>query len=816
MKELLIHRLRPDQEEGKSRGAIIRVDDQGAITFADAATEHLFGYDHTALRGLPLKQLFATRQDNPLLPPHDESLHNGESVMLTLRHRDGVFFTGQVQLRVDMTDADQAANAHIVQRDDTALDTRVVQLVEEAGKLGVWEFDVRHNRLSWSDGVYRLFDLRVGQEISPDHALYYFHERQHRIRAAFRRCLRNGMPFHMDLDMLTANQHKRWVRLSGRPLQRGGQITTLAGTLVDVSDEYRRAAEKHHWQSLFRSMMAATDDLVVAIDREMRIIALNKAYMEQFERTFHKTPAEGMTISELLEEFPNERRLYQRLWERALERDSFCVEMPLAQQERDLPVFEIHYHRLLDSDGEVIGAAHMARNMAAGGRLTDNLNYLSTHDPMTGLLNRREFLSRLRRALEGGVSRGTPYSLLYLDLDSFSEFNNIAGPGSGDRYLRELASLLAAKVRQRDALARVGGDKFAVLLDNCPEAEARKVAENLREVIESLAFEWRGHVLQTTVSGGLIPIEAPEQGNAEELLALAADLCQTARNAGRSRIHVHRDQSIALEENAARALLNHLQDCIHQEGGLILEYLAMRPVSSVTWGDYVEILVRLQDGEGGSEPWQPESFLPIAERFDLACQLDRQVIYRTMRWLNRHELLEPRLKLCSFNLSMASIMDTTLPDYIRQLVEESRFPAGIFCFEIRERDATQEPEAVKRCCEMLKQIGCKLALDGVGASAQSYSLTAKLPVDIIKFDQSLMRDIEDDPVQQVIVEALHKIAEVSGKLTVAPFVESDQALREIRRLGIHFAQGFRLVPPRPLEDLAPVDLAAAKGSLPRA
>ncbi len=812
MKELLIHRHRYEPDDDAPGGAVIRVDDGGFITFADINSEQLFGYDHTELRGQPFKQLVATRQDNPLLPPHDETLRSGETVMLTLRHRDGVFFTGHIQLRVDMMDADQAADAHIEQRPDLPLDNRVLNVVEEAGKLGVWEFDVRSNRLSWSDGVYRLFELRVGQEISPDHALYYFHDQQQRIRAAFRRCLRNGKPFRLDLDILTARQQKRWVRLSGKPLARGEHITSLAGTLVDVSDEYHRTAEKLHWRGLFRSLMAATEDLVVAVDRDLRILALNKAYADQFESTFGKRPEEGVLISELLEDSPNERRLYQRLWERALERDSFCVEMPLAQQERELPVYEIHYHRLRDSDGEIIGATHMARNISSRLRVSDNLNYLSSHDPMTGLLNRREFLVRLRRALELGVSRGTPCSLLYLDLDNYAEFNNEAGPGSGDRYLRELAGLLAAKVRQRDALARVGSDKFAVLLDNCSEAEARKVSENLRQVIESFAFEWREHVLQTTVSGGLIPIEESEQGSAEDLLALAADLCQTARNAGRSRIHVHRDQSIAMEEHAARELLEHLQQCIHRDDGLILEYLAMRPVSSVTWGDYVEILVRLPDNTAGADHWHPESFLPIAERFDLACQLDRQVIYRTLQWLNRQELLEPRLKLCSFNLSMASVMDTDLPDYIADLVESSRFPADVFCFEIRERDATQEPENVARCCEALKKIGCKLALDGVGASVQSYSLIAKLPVDIIKFDQSLMRTIEEDPVQQVIIEALHKIAEVSGKITVAPFIESDQALREVRRLGIHFAQGFRLLPPRALSDLAPVDLASRGGS----
>ena len=803
MKEFLVTRPRPDQSTEKRRPAFLRVDDNGLVTYADMAAEQLFGYDQLTFKGMPLKRLVPTRQDNPLMPPNDEHLRQGRSVQVTLRHADGIFFTANLELRAQMADADQAAQAHIELRSDRPLDNRILSIVETSGRLGVWEFEVAGNRLLWSDGLYRLFELRPGQDIEPDHALYYFHDHQQRIRAAFRRCIRDGTPFSMDLSILTASQQRRWVRLTGQALRQGTQISHLAGTLVDTSDSHHRAAEKQHWQRLLRSLMAATDDLVVAVDRNLNILALNRAYVDQFERTFGLRPAEGESLTSLLEAFPNERRLYQRLWERAFQRERFCVEMPLAQQERELPVFEIHYHRLVDSDGEVIGAAHMARNVTSRLRVSDNLNYLTSHDAMTGLLNRRELINRLRRALDVGMNNGTPYSLLYLDLDDFDRFNEEAGPGSGDRYLRELSTLLSAKTRQRDALARVATDKFGLLLDNCGEHEARKVAENLRAVIEEFQFEWQGQSLATTVSGGLVPMSERDSASAEELIALAADLCQTARNAGRNRIHVHRDEGIAMAESEARAGLRHLEHCLENPDSIILEYLAMRPVSSVTWGDYVEILVRLPNSDPQGAPWQPESFLPVAERFDLARQLDRLVISRTLGWLSQRELLEPRLKLCSFNLSRASVLDAEMVNFIQQAIADSPFPAGTFCFEIRERDAAQEPEAVQACCEALKAIGCKVALDGAGASMQSYGLVSRLPVDIIKFDASLMHHLHDDPVQQVILEALHKIAEVSGKTTVAPFIEDDEALREVRRLGIHFAQGFRLMPPRPLAELEP-------------
>ncbi|MDX5299873.1 MAG: EAL domain-containing protein, partial [Gammaproteobacteria bacterium] len=518
---------------------------------------------------------------------------------------------------------------------------------------------------------------------------------------------------------------------------------------------------------------------------------------------------------QLLERFPNERRLYQRLWERAFERESFSVEMPLAQQEREMPIYEINYHRLNNAQGQAVGALHIARNIQARQRGHEQLGYMNTHDPMTGLLNRRELLQRLRRALEAQRERGTACSLLYLDLDDYSQMLERAGGSACDRYLRELAALLASRVRQRDSVARVAGDKFALLLDNCAEAEARKVSDNLMDALREFTFEWRGHTLQTTASGGLIPLTGSADDplpEAESLLALAADLCQTAKNAGRDRVHVYRDpRGGMLGGDEARLQLRQLEQCVQEEGGIELHYQLIRPITSATWGDHVEILARLRGPGMGDTLWQPTSFLPLAERYDLACQLDRKVIQKTFAWLAGQTILETRLKLCSFNLSLPSLLDTSFPEFVSEQLIQTRYAANCFCFEVRESDAVAHPAAVIQLCESLRALGCQMALDGAGTSAQSYALAARLPVDWLKLDARVVRSMKDDPVQQVMVEALTKVAEVSGKKTVALYIEDDDILKEVRRMGVHFGQGFRLANPRPLDELAPVTLEHGQG-----
>ncbi len=150
-------------------------------------------------------------------------------------------------------------------------------------------------------------------------------------------------------------------------------------------------------------------------------------------------------------------------------------------------------------------------------------------------MNRRSFIEHLERAMGHRHKRQSTDGLLFLDLDNFEQFNEDAGSGTCDRYLRELAAMLGLRVRQRDALARLAGDTFALFIENCPEPRARKIAEEIREQIAQFQFEWQGgHTLQTTTSGGLLILDSELPERADTLLTQAADLCHTAKTSGRT------------------------------------------------------------------------------------------------------------------------------------------------------------------------------------------------------------------------------------------------------------------------------------------
>jgi diguanylate cyclase (GGDEF)-like protein/PAS domain S-box-containing protein len=190
-----------------------------------------------------------------------------------------------------------------------------------------------------------------------------------------------------------------------------------------------------------------------------------------------------------------------------------------------------------DGRGRFAGAALIFRDVTEKRELQSRLNWLASHDPLTGLINRREFETRLRRMTEHGARTGRRHVLCYIDLDRFKAVNDTCGHTAGDELLRDIAGLLKGRVREADTVARIGGDEFVALLYSCPMEKAIGIAEGLRRRIADYTLAWEGQDLRVGASIGLVEI-APGDHDLPRLLAAADSACYSAKNAGRDRIHV--------------------------------------------------------------------------------------------------------------------------------------------------------------------------------------------------------------------------------------------------------------------------------------
>ena len=199
-------------------------------------------------------------------------------------------------------------------------------------------------------------------------------------------------------------------------------------------------------------------------------------------------------------------------------------------------------------DGEVIGVVVVFHDVSETRQMAHHLSWQANHDPLTGLINRTAFENRLDQALRICHQENLHHSLMFIDLDQFKIVNDTCGHMAGDRLLSSLTQLLQQRMRGSDMLARIGGDEFGVLLENCALEEALPIAEDLRKIVTNYRFTWKGRVFSVGASIGLVGLssETPDLASAMS----AADLaCYAAKDLGRNRVHIYRHED---DELAAR------------------------------------------------------------------------------------------------------------------------------------------------------------------------------------------------------------------------------------------------------------------------
>ena len=446
---------------------------------------------------------------------------------------------------------------------------------------------------------------------------------------------------------------------------------------------------------------------------------------------------------------------------------------------------------ITDDFGVITHFVSVHQDITTARKKSDQSDYHASHDNLTGLVNRREFTNRLSRVVASIEPQTSEHVMCVLDLDRFKSVNDICGHAAGDELLRQISRVLEESVRQRDTVARLGGDEFVVLMEHCPVDRGQETAKKIINNLNRFRFLWEDKSFSIGVSIGLLSIS--RNAPVDTLLQMADSACYAAKNAGRNRVCIYREQhQQAFHKSGDSVWVRRIQKALDND----LFVLYAQPIMSLgksSHPEFQEILVRMRSSKG--KTILPGAFFQVSERYSLIDKIDRWVVSTTLAWMAQQTKTVP---LSSINLSGASISDPSFEQFLHdQLDVYAEYQlANKICFEISETLVIANLSDAIRFINRIKKFGCYFCLDDFGSGLSSFSYLKSLPVDYLKIGGNFVKDMENDPVQEAIVQSVNHIGRMMGRQTIAECVENRDALQRLKEIGVDYVQGYVIDKPR--------------------
>jgi diguanylate cyclase (GGDEF)-like protein/PAS domain S-box-containing protein len=443
---------------------------------------------------------------------------------------------------------------------------------------------------------------------------------------------------------------------------------------------------------------------------------------------------------------------------------------------------------------EVNGWVITARDVTDEARLTSELRHRALHDTLTGLPNRALLFDRIEHALDR-VRRTNEIELavLLVDLDDFKSVNDNLGHNTGDALLRGVAERLSIAVRPGDTVARLGGDEFAILLEDTSEADALLVAQR---AMESLALPVQIGNADFAVMASVGVVAHRGASDPVELLRFADIAMYEAKRDGKARVKLFREDM----HHAARNQLELRMDLAAALDRHELT-LAYQPIVDTADGRIcgVEALLRWNHPTRGAVP--PAEFIPVAEQSGLIGTIGEWVLrtacYEAATWP-----LQESDPYISVNVSAAQISDRGFVASVLRALRDSQLPADRLLLEITETMLVDDDVQARKVLTELRALGVRIAIDDFGTGFSSLAYLRQLAVDVVKIDQSFVRDLGTNSDHQALTRTMLALADGLAMTAIAEGVETEGELNELSRLGCNFAQGYLFSYPIPAAALA--------------
>ena len=561
-----------------------------------------------------------------------------------------------------------------------------------------------------------------------------------------------------------------------------------ASKLLSRQNVLLRSSERR-----FRSLVQNSADVSMVVDGNGRI-----AYeSDTVERVLGYPSSERIGQPAFAAVYPDDRPSATRLVSEVLRApgNEMSTELRMVHADKSVRWIEVVL-RNLTNDPAVAGVVVNYRDVTTRRTLEDELRHQAFHDSLTGLANRALFLDRLQHAMARQRGFATPLAVLFIDIDDFKTINDSLGHGEGDTLLVAVAQRLRDVLRSSDTIARMGGDEFAILVEDSLEADAAmEVARRLLAALEAPFGHGPSDLFVRASIGLTVRVSSDE--SPEDMLRNADIAMYTAKSNGKNRIETYQPEMHAAAMTRL-ALRGDLERAMERDEFFVV----YQPIVCLTdeRPTGVEALLRWRHPERGVV--NPVDFIPLAEETGLIVKLGRWVLEQSCRQVRAWDELKGVPKVAvNVNVSARQLQE---PDFVAQVaatLATTRLDPSRLTLEFTESLLLRDTELTISKLHALKALGVRLAIDDFGTGYSSLSYLRRLPIDELKIDGSFIAGMASEPGQMAVVRSIIDLAETLHLETVAEGIEGDEQLQALRGLSAQMGQGFLFSKPLSADDL---------------
>jgi diguanylate cyclase (GGDEF)-like protein/PAS domain S-box-containing protein len=568
-----------------------------------------------------------------------------------------------------------------------------------------------------------------------------------------------------------------------------GVITNYVAVKTDITE--RKAAQEKI--QLAASVFASAREGIAITTLDGTFIDINDA----FTRITGYSRAEVLgKHSRMLNSGLQSKEFYQAMWQQLADKGHWYGEIWNRRKSGEVYAEMLTISTVPDVQGKAKHYVALFSDITALKEHQKELDHIAHYDVLTGLPNRVLLADRLRQGMTQSVRRSQQLAVIFLDLDGFKVINDTHGHEAGDLLLMTVAKRMKHALRDGDTLARIGGDEFvAVLMDMNDTASSMPLLNRLLEAAAQ-PVQLLNVALKVSASLGVTFYPQTFDIDAEQLLRQADQAMYQAKLAGKNRFHLFDTAQDSGLRNHHESLKGIRQALLSEE--LVLHY---QPKVNMRTGQIIgaEALIRWQHPEQGLQ--MPASFLPTIEDHPLAIDVGEWVIDTALTQLETWHAQGFDIAV-SVNVGARQLQQINFVTRLREIL--ARHPnvrPGSLALEVLETSALEDIAGVSLVIKQCTEMGVEFALDDFGTGYSSLTYLKRLPVTILKMDQSFVRDMLIDPDDLAILEGVIGLARAFQRQVIAEGVETIAHGVQLIKLGCYLAQGFGIARPMPAQDL---------------